>query len=77
MSMPVYLILITSLLTLVCSNAKPKGGFENKVFETQDKTTKNVKIKRYNKHQNKPPRTIKGKINQKKNTNKKKLREER
>jgi len=40
MSMPVYLILITSLLTLVCSNAKPKGGFENTVFETQDKTTK-------------------------------------
>ena len=40
MSMPVYLILITSLLTLVCSNAKPKGGFENKVFETQDKATK-------------------------------------
>jgi len=40
MTIPGFLIFIASMLAVACSNAAPAGGFENRVFETQDKNTK-------------------------------------
>lgn len=40
MEMRGLIILIACSLTVACSNAAPSGGFENRIFETQDKGTK-------------------------------------
>ena len=39
MTMPGLFLLISSALAFACANASPSGGFENRVFETQDKKT--------------------------------------
>ncbi len=40
MTIQTFFILVASSLALACSNSAPTGGFENTVFETQDKQTK-------------------------------------
>ena len=39
MTMPGLFIFLSSMLAFACANASPSGAFENKVFETQDKST--------------------------------------